>query len=82
MGRIKRYVTYWTEGIIGFILLFIMILLLAWLWYWVERTPSGQKTGLCCLILFISVAWISSFSENHGIIEPLYDYGDSLIEEE
>ena len=82
MGRIKRYVSYWTEGFIGFILYFIMILLLTWLWYWVERTPSGQKTGLCCLVLFISVAWISSFSENHGIIEPLYDYGETVNEEE
>ena len=82
MGRIKRYVSYWTEGFIGFILYFIMILLLTWLWYWVERTPSGQKTGLCCLILFILVASFSYYPENHDIIEPLYDYGETVIEEE
>ena len=82
MGRIKRYVAYWTEGIIGFILLFILFLLLAGLLNWVERTPSGQKTGLCCLILFILVASFSYYPENHDIIEPLYDYGETVIEEE
>ena len=80
MGRIKRYVAYWTEGIIGFILLFILLLLLTGLWYWVERTPLGQKTGLCCFIIFISVAWISSFLEHRGII--MYDHGETVIEEE
>ena len=82
MGRIKRYVARWTEGIITFIIVVIILLPFTWLLNWVERTPSGQKTGLCCLVLFISVTWISSFSENHGIIEPLYDHGKTIIEEE
>ena len=69
MGRIKRYVARWTEGIIAFIIGVIILLPLTWLLNWVERTPSGQWTWSCCLILFIFVASFSYYPENHDIIE-------------
>ena len=82
MGRIKRYVAYWTEKITGFVEWVIIILLSAGLLYWVERTDSGAMTAFSCCILFISVVGIMSIMERHGFIETLYDYGETLFEEE
>lgn len=82
MGPIKRYVVYWTEKITGLVEWVIIILLSAGLLYWVERTDLGAKTAFGCCILFISVVWIMSIMERHGLIEPLNDGLWDFFEEE
>ena len=81
MGPIKRYVVYWTEkitGLVGGVIMVIIILLAAVLLRWVESTDLGQMTGLCCLILFISIMLIS---ERYGETKDLNDFDETVFME-
>ena len=46
MGFIKRFVAYWTEGILGFIGLVILVFLVAGLSEWVGNSALGVMTGI------------------------------------
>ena len=79
MGRIKRYVAYWTEGIVGTIGGLIIVLPLVWSLYWVENTALGAMTASFCCFLFVSVAAVMRPRDE---IEHLNDYVETLSEEE
>ena len=83
MGFIKRFVAYWTEGILGFIGLVILVFLVAGLSGWVENSALGEVTGLDgCSILIISVILIGALLERYGSFEHFTDYEETLSEEE